>query len=432
MRLDTTLGLASDRKDVVRLPLKASIKGAFVDATIADGRLVLGDAPHILAAQAEVQSAGLRQLAGWLGGPWPGERGLGAFKAKGQLEWRDRTVTFQNASFQMDGNDATGTLTLDWGKARPSIEGTLALKQFDLTRYLGTEEKSKAGFLQRTALGWLRSVSEPGSLALPLIRHLDADVRISANEVTGGPVRLGRSAASVAVRDAKMLADLAEVEIEGDGSLRGQLTVDMGGVVPRYVMRGRLEGIDAALLTGYLLGHPAISGRASVVVDLNGTGETADQLASTLYGKLGIELPDGGALGLDVLQLMSLAQRSPELKGWGPPGKGQIRVTSLVSRFGVQSGVLLAETFKATAGDRLFTLSGDINLAARSIDAQLSLARITSTGPLAGSLTGDPLDVLSVRGPWREPSVLYSTRPGKAATPTPLPPAMPAVARQPG
>lgn len=429
LKLDATLGLTSDRKDVQRLPVKATIKGEFIEATIADGRVQLGDGLKLQAEQAEVQLHGLRKVAGWLGAAWPGERGLGPFRAKGQLEWVDRNITFQNASFKLDGNDAGGTLRLDWSKARPAIEGTLAIEHFDAARYLGPE-KSGSSFMERTVLGWLRSATEPGSLSLPLIRHLDADLRISAKEVTVGAVRLGRSAASVAVKDQKLLADVAEVEIDGDGIVRGQLTIDMGGVVPRYVLRGKLEAVDAAKATTLAFGHPAIAGRSNIMFDLTGAGETIDHLANTFHGKLGIELPDGGAIGLDVPQLAALTSKATEIKGWGNPARGQVRVSHLVARFGMQAGVLMAETFKAVAGERLITVSGDVNLGTRSIDAKFSLARLVGGGVLTEpTVAAEPTEILAVRGPWAEPVARYSTRPSKAAAPAApqgLPPGLPA------
>lgn len=430
LKLDATLGLVSDRKDAVRLPLKASVKGAFIDASIADGRLVIGNRMQLLAGQAEVTTTGVRNLAGWLGAPWPGERGLGAFTAKGRLDWLDRTMTFHNASFQMDGNEATGTLALGWGSARPSIEGTLALKKVDLSGYTAP---AKAGtFMERTFLGWLSTASEPGSLALPLLRHLDADLRLSADQVKAGGLTFGRSAASVSVKDSKLLADIAEVEIESDGNMRGQITVDMSGLVPRYVMRGKLEAVDAAKATGIVFGHPVLGGRANIMFDLTGNGESIDQLAATLHGKTGIELPEGGNIGLDLGQLGAAASKTVELKGWGAAGRGQTRVTNLVSRFGVQSGSLFAESFKATLGDRLMTLSGEIDLRTRNLDTQVSVVKLVGSGPIQEMAPNEPTEIIGVRGPWREPAIRYTTRPGKAAAPL-LPPAPAAGSgRQPG
>lgn len=430
LTLDATLGLASDRKDKVQLPLKASVKGALLEASISDGHLEVGNRLRLTAGQAEVKVAGLRQTAGWLGAPWPGERGLNAFQAKGQLDWRDRTISFSNATFQMDGNDATGTLALHWGAARPAIEGTLALKTIDLSKYIAPGKPGS--FMERSGLAWLGAASEPGSLSLPLIRHLDADLRISAAEVKAGALPLGRSAASISVKDSKLLADVAEVELAAEGgSMRGQITVDMAGLVPRYIVRGKLESTDTSKATGLVFGHPIMSGRGNIMFDLAGFGETVEQIAGTLHGKTGIELPDGGALALDISQLSATASRTIELKGWGASGRGQTKVTALTSRFGMQSGLLFAETFKATTGDRLVTLTGDIDIKSRNVDSQISVVRIVTETSGKETVSSEPTEVLSVRGPWHEPAIRYSTRPGKAAAPAPLP-GPPPVARQPG
>lgn len=430
MTLDATLGLVGERKDKIELPLKATVKGALLEASLTDGRLVLGNKLRLTAEKTEVKVAGLRQAAGWLGAPWPGERGLNAFEAKGQLEWHDRTISFNNAVFQMDGNEATGTLALRWGGARPSVEGTLALKTIDLTKYVASEKPGS--FMERSGLAWLGAASEPGSLSLPLIRHLDADLRISADQVKAGALPLGRSAASISVKDSKLLADVAEIELApGGGNMRGQITVDMAGPVPRYIVRGKLEQTDTSKVTGLVFGHPIMTGRGNIMFDLAGFGETIEQIASTLHGKTGVELPEGGTLEIDIAQLTAAASRAVELKGWGPAGRGQTKVSALSSRFGMQSGLLFAETFKSTVGDRLITITGDIDIKGRIVDAQVSIVRLVTDTTGRETVSNEPTDILSVRGPWIEPAIRYSSRPGKAATPAP-PPGLPAVARQPG
>lgn len=430
LALDATLGLVSDRKDAIHLPLKATVKGALLDATISDGHLTLGNRLQLTAGQAVVKVAGLRQTAGWLGSPWPGERGLNAFQAKGQLDWKDRTIAFNNAHFQMDGNDATGTLTLRWSNARPSIEGTLALKTIDLAKYAAPEKSGS--FMERSGLGWLSAASQPGSLTLPLIRHVDADLRISADQVKAGTLPLGRSAASISIKDGKLLADVAEVEILSEGgSMRGQITLDMAGLVPRYIVRGKLEATDTAKATGLVFGQPIMTGRGNIMFDLAGFGETIEQIASTLHGKTGIELPDGGTLAVDIAQLASTASRTIELKGWGAAGRGETKVSRLTSKFGMQSGLLIAESFKATAGERLVTLTGEIDIRGRHVDSQLSVVRIVTNSSGTETVATDPTEIFGIRGPWSEPSIRYSTRPGKAATPAP-PPSPPPAFRQPG
>ncbi|MBJ6907684.1 hypothetical protein, partial [Vibrio cholerae] len=71
--------------------------------------------------------------------------GFGPFHAKGQLEWVGRTMAFQNTTLQLDENDATGTLSINFAGQRPAVEGTLGLKTLDLTQYL----KPRAAAVQR-------------------------------------------------------------------------------------------------------------------------------------------------------------------------------------------------------------------------------------------------------------------------------------------
>ncbi|MBX9927118.1 MAG: AsmA family protein, partial [Hyphomicrobiaceae bacterium] len=347
LALDATLGLVSDRKDVVQLPLKATLKGGLVDASISDARLRLGDKFEVVAPVAEVQSGRLVQAAAWLGSVWPVGRGLGVFKAKGRMHWADRTVVFQDASFQLDGNEATGTLAFSWDMARPEIDGTLALKRLDLTPYMELASAENRGVFSG---GWLSLWGSSRSLALPMLSKIDADVRISSERLTAGPWSFGKSAVSLSVKGHKMLADVGELELMNEGSARGQLSVDMTAAQPRYVVRGKIEGFDAAKAANKAFGHAALAGRANLIFDLTGSASTVDQLARGLTGRVGIELPDGGLLGIDVAQLAAAAQRSndPEAKGWGSPARGQTRVDQFAAKFGVQGGKLLVESFKAS------------------------------------------------------------------------------------
>lgn len=428
LALDATLGLVSDRKDVVQLPLKATLKGGLVDASISDARLLLGDKFEVVAPVAEVQSGRLVQAAAWLGSVWPVGRGLGVFKAKGRMHWADRTVVFQDASFQLDGNEATGTLAFSWDMARPEIDGTLALKRLDLTPYMELASAENRGVFSG---GWLNLWGSSRSLALPMLSKIDADVRISSDRLTAGPWSFGKSAVSLSIKGHKMLTDVGELELINEGSARGQLSVDMTAAEPRYVFRGKIEGFDAAKAANKAFGHAALAGRANLIFDLTGSASTVDQLARGLTGRVGIELPDGGLLGIDVAQLAAAAQRSndPEAKGWGSPARGQTRVDQFAAKFGVQGGKLLVESFKASDATRLFTAAGDVDLSSRTFDGEFSIRKQPVTlVVVADDRPSPPTEVLKLRGPWAEPNIRYSTRPSKSAAPNSSPPAEPPIA----
>lgn len=444
LSVDATLGLQSDRKDITLLPLKAAIKGSFVDAAIYDGKLLLADTLEVSAATAEVQTSALRKAASWLGALWPGERGLGPFAAKGPMHWSDRTISFQNAAFRMDGNDATGTLALTWGQERPEIEGTLALRRFDLTRYLDASTVANAEKPKTSGAGWFKLGlgQDAGSVAPTLIRHVEADVRLSADQTSIGTQTFGRSAVSISVKNGKLLADVAELEIDSQGSARGQFTVDMAGAMPRYVMRGKLELVDSATLSTLAFGHPAVGGRGNVVFDLAGAGDTSEQVLATLNGKVGFELPQGGTLAVDLGGLVAAAAKTPDLQGWGSAGRSPMRFETLSSRFSLQSGKLVAETLKASDKSRLYLGAGELQTEFRTFDAEISIVRLPVAGAPQDASPLQKTDILSFRGPWQSPLIRYSSRPSKSAAPTapaapslpsqPMVPGQPATLRTPG
>lgn len=440
LALDATLGLTSDKKDVVQLPLKASLKGGLIDASIADARLLLGAKFEIIASQADVQIGGLTQAAAWLGAIWSNERGLGTFKAKGQMRWVDRTIVFQNAAFQMDRNEATGTLAYSWGQVRPEIEGTLALKRLDLTQYMGLTPTDNRAAIPGSSLfaSWLNLWAPSSSLAMPIIRQLDADIRISADRLTAGPWSFGKSAASLSVKGGKMLADVGELEMDNDGSARGQLTIDMNAAHPRYVMRGKIEGFDAAKSSNQAFGHPVLTGRANLVFDLTASAPTIDQFARNLSGRVGLELPDGGAVGLDLPQLAAIAQRSPDpgVKGWGTAVRGQTRVDHFAARVVVSTGKLAVESFKAIDSAKQFTAVGGIDLVNQTLVGEFSIRKripaVTTPVGILDDTSAQPTEVISINGSWNEPTVRYSTRPSKSAAPNPASPGTSPVTPAPG
>ncbi len=176
LAFDIAGGVPQGKKDAP-IALRAALKGRLLNASL-EGRLVKGERLQIAAPNAELIVPQLREAARWLGADWPvGQRGLGAFEAKGPLDWSEGSLSFENARFTLDGNMATGALSLTLGPDRPKIEGTLAFNSLNLAPYF---EASAAPPTLALAADWLSYIRLPGSVSSSLIREIDADVRISA------------------------------------------------------------------------------------------------------------------------------------------------------------------------------------------------------------------------------------------------------------
>jgi AsmA protein len=402
---DTTLGAGADAKSTTR-PITASLDSTMLSAGL-DGSILLADNPRLLSPRAEVNVPHLRQAAHWLGAGWPPGSGFDDFHAKGQLEWANRTLAFQKAVLQMDGNEAEGTLSVNFSAARPAVDGTLGLKTLDLTKYLARGSASD----QDARPSLLTLISSSRGLRFPLIESVDADLRISSDSVVVPGLTIGHSAATVSLKAGKMLADVAELEIDDITRGGGQLRIDTNGEHPNYDVHAKLESIDLGEAGKATFGHPTIQGRGDVIVDLSANGDSGDSVLRSLDGKLCVTLDEGGQLGIDVNQLVTGASSPQQAALWRTAANTAIPIDRLDARFAVVNGVIRTETAQATAGARAMRADGAIDLPARSLDLELAIGDRANADDGADAKPA-PRDVIDLHGPWLEPTLQPVAAPG--------------------
>jgi len=406
---DTTLGASTPQ--IAARPITASLDSAMLSASL-DGSLLLADNPRLLSQRAEVNIPHLRQAARWLGAGWPPGFGFDDFHAKGQLEWANRTLAFQKAALQMDGNEAEGTLSVNFGAARPAVDGTLGLKTLDLSKYLARGGAAD----QETEASLLTLVSSARSLAFPLIENVDADLRISSDSVVVPGLTIGHSAATISLKGGKMLADIAELEIDDGTRGGGQLRIDTNGSHPNYDVHAKLESIDLGQAGKAIFGHPTIQGRGDVIVDLTADGDSGDTLLRSLDGKLCVTLDEGGGqLGVDINQLMTAAGSPQQATLWHAAASTAIPIDRLDARFAVVNGVIRTETAQAMAGERAMKADGAIDLPAHSLDIELTIGDRARAGAGEDARPA-PREVINLHGPWVQPTLQPVAAPGTPDT----------------
>lgn len=398
---DTSWTVPAERKAPLRVPVKVALKSAILNASI-DGRLSVSDDLR-LQGVADIAAGKLRHVARWFGIPVSNGGELQDVRVKGTLDWGAGMLTFSRASVAMDGNEGTGALALDTAKAVPSFDGTLAFETFDLSRYLA--RGAQPASLWSLGLGIGLGDDDAGPSALT---RVNADMRLSATKVTVPNLQTGRGAATVSLMGGKLLADIAELELEG-GSFGGQITADMGQPVPHYKLTGKLENVDAGRSLSGLLHRNPLQGRANISLDLAGSGNDMKGVLGSLSGKAGLALIDAGRLGLDLRALLYAAQRS-STKGWASAGKGQTALEVLDLRVNVVDGVVVVDQLNAKSAGLLMTGSGRVQVGPQLLDVALqfnNLERAPSSS-----------ETLLVTGTWAEPEFrAESTPPKRAAVP---------------
>ncbi len=396
---DTTTGLAQGDvrgKNLNRIPIKLALKSQDLDLAV-DGRLLSGPNELELQGQTEASIPSGRALARWFGAYWPSGPGLRDLSIRGQLKLSRGALAVDNAAARIDGNEGTGVLGLSLRGPRPSLTGTLAFKAFDTEPYLSaTGPYAPRGFNWASLAG--------GALTVPLGMHMDADLRISADRVLIGKLELGRLATTIALKDGKLLADIAEMRFNG-GEGGGQLTADFTGFVPKVGVRGKLESVDLGLLGGTLGAGQLLQGKASAVLDLAGHGSTLHEVARALSGKLTIRSHSAGRIGVDLRALGAPADTGGVIP-WSEAARSTMPYDTLDLRLILRDGTILTETAEARSGDAAWSAVGVVNLSADRIDLRLSRA-----GVGAGPATISPQKVIEIHGPLREPRLKSAPTP---------------------
>jgi len=401
---DTTLGTDLDPQSGSH-PITASLTSPLLSASL-DGDIMVGETPRLLSPQAELNIPNVRRAARWLGAGWPPGSGLRDFHAKGQLEWVNHTVALQKATVQMDGNEATGTLSVNFSGARPAVDGTLGLQALDLSKYVNASGSSE-GASEKSLLSM---VSAASGLEFPLIQIVEADLRLSSGSVILPGVSIGRSAATISLKGGKMIADIAELEIDDGTKGGGQLRIDTNGPSPSYDIRGKLEALDLGRAGRAIFGHPTIQGRGDVIVEISASGDTGTTLLGSLDGKLSVTLVEGGQLGLDLDQLTA-ATNSPQPKSvWQAASSSTTAIDTLDARFAVAKGIIRTEVAEAVAGSRAMKAEGAIDLPSRRLDIELAIGDRAKADAAEPTNPGK-IDVIDMHGPWTDPSLRPAATP---------------------
>ena len=395
LAFDATLAPGAEKRNPPRWPMKLTLKGDLLEASF-DGHLDVAESLQ-LSGNAELSTPSVRRGARWFGVPVSSSEGLNAASLKGQINWSRHTLAFEDAKVTLDGNEASGALVLHVGGDRPLLDGTLAFNALDLTPYVEAA-RSQSFLFDRQTASW-----SAFDLSFPVIRHFDADLRISAPKVTVKGYGLGRGAATITVRSGKLLADIAELELYS-GKVGVQVTVNTNELVPRYTLRGKVENFEAGPAGAALFGATVLTGRSTLSLDLAAAGQTPAEIVRGLSGKAALSMAEGGRVGLDIKALRAAAKADGP-PGWGLLAKGQTGLEQIEARALIRDGVLITETVQARSGTVGVTASGRVDLAERTLDLHLSVKpNVPADKPLKpADMAG--AEAVTVRGFWQEPFV---------------------------
>jgi AsmA protein len=154
------------------------------------------------------------------------------------------------------------------------------------------------------------------------------------------------------------------------GTHRGGITVDARKTPPSFAIGSQLERVDANRLASATTSlRDVINGALGTSVRLTFSGDSADNIAKTLNGTMGINLSEGSIANMDLTS--EIANVAKFVTGQ-PRNARSTRVAALRGDFNVQNGLARTENLTAAIEGGTLGATGTVNLVDQSLNLRLN------------------------------------------------------------
>lgn len=267
-----------------------------------------------------------------------------------------------------------GSLAILGGETRPQVRATLAGSELDLS--------------------WVIPLADPDRALPP---PTDYDVRLSANTVRFGALRLADVASGILIKGDRMEVSLGRASL-ADGTIRGRFSAILGGEARDFKGQVSLDGLRVEKLgfdVGLLRG---LSGTAGGQATLEATGERQPDFWRSLKGRVSLLARDGEIAGVSLTG--AAGGRTETAGGTRRSGRTRFGRASLLLEIREGVGVITEGRIEGPDGDT--RLSGRVSLA----DGTVAVTATTLPPPdSAARATAQPPVVLDLRGPIGAPFI---------------------------
>jgi AsmA protein len=370
MTTDIKLDLAAQ---TLSMPaIKLDVLGLDISGRV-DGTAITGEDPHFNGALTIAEFVP-RKLLEALGQEIPQTADSAVLvKADATLTWDASLQHFAATALTLHLDDSTleGDARIDSFDA-PAISFAAMLDQFDLDRYLPPEANTEAD--TKTAGGKAATTSADTAGALPLedLRRLNLDGRLDVGRLQAFNLRSRDIEIQVKSKDGVLKINPLGANLY-DGSIQGDITLDVRKDTPRFSVNEKLSGVQAGPLLKDLTGKEQLLGTANLNTNLSGAGTTSEQIRQTLNGTAGFEFTDGAVKGVNIASVIRNARA--KIKGQPAPKETEPNQTD----FALMKGTATITNGKVKNDDLLLkspllriTGAGNVSLPEEAIDYTLT------------------------------------------------------------
>lgn len=329
-----------------------------------------------------------RRFLNWVGVAVPAGENLKDAGASGSVHWSGSTLTFDDGTFELDGNEAVGLFSLT-AQARPRIEGTLAFETLMLDPYFGPGAVA---------------AEEARPFAWMVLKHVDADLRISAGEMSAAGLQLGRGGFTINAKGGVISSEVGELNLCG-GQATGRFGLDLSDPRSEATLVGTLANIAVdTCLKPFALGLP-LAGQGTLKIDVSTGGTTRSELVRGLAGHITIAARDG-VVPINFPGLA--ASTAVDEGGWSRDAATAF--ASLDADCSLSAGHLWCQSFRMQTPRAIISGSGGVDVAKQTLDWDFLIA--DPIAPLdASRLVMETPPRVIVHGSLSEPLIERANRP---------------------
>lgn len=423
---DGTLSTLKELADARPVAVTVSVTGKPVTAAY-NGSIAYADKASAN-GELSLKTPSVRTLAAWIGTELPEGPGFGPLDLKAKVALQQERYSFKGTRLTLDGDTATGDITVDTAGTRPAVKADLKLTGLDLNKYIAdlsapkpaarsakapretgaTPAKaagpnaaaSKApqvrGYAQRG--GWSGEPYDLGALGL-----VDIDARLTLGRLLYKKIKVGQSAVAVGLKNRVLKTDFTDVQLyKGRG--KGMVAVDASDPsMPKIVTNLNVNGIEALPLLKDAADLDWLSGKGKLVLGVTGQGRTQNALVNSLGGSADLAFTDGAIVGINIPgMLRNVAQG--KLGGLSSAPTEKTDFSQLSSSWAINRGVARNSDLKLVGPLIRVTGEGAVKIGDRALDYTLKPKLVADATGQGGNMALAGIEVpLRITGPWEKP-----------------------------
>jgi AsmA protein len=316
-----------------------------------------------------------------------------SLSAKAQVRANGAVLQINGLSGTLDGVQFNGWASADLS-SKPLVKLDLDFERLDL----GSPSRGKAAKPQ-SAKPWSNE-----AINLAGLNYVDAQARMSAAELNVGDARFAPAAVDAALGGGVLKAQLSHLGVYG-GDADGELTVDVTGNNPNYILRSDFSGVRALPLLSSLADFDKIDGKMQAKLAFRASGLSQRAIMAGLSGSAFVVFQDGALRDLNIAKMIR-SLTSGTLSGW-QQGRDQVTdLAQLSASFRIEQGQATTSDLTLVGPLVRTTGAGTVDLPAKTLAFRVEPKLVMSTEGQGSAANPVGLGIpVVIEGPWAEPRI---------------------------